>query len=117
MNVQQINNTGNNIWVFIVTAVCLTGAAVLVWLFPVFELKWRKRNQTSYLSRSTRLGYIMWLFTHPVLWKDTARGTLLGILTNGRFGNEEAMFDIDRSRTRIESRHDQQPVDPSESSL
>ena len=31
MNVQQINDTGGNIWHFVVTALCLTSAAFLAW--------------------------------------------------------------------------------------
>ena len=45
MNVQQINGTGHNIWVFAVTALVMTGIAFTAWLLSFQMQAWRQLRQ------------------------------------------------------------------------
>ncbi|KAI9695896.1 MAG: hypothetical protein M1836_006013 [Candelina mexicana] len=89
MNVQQINHTGTNIWVFIVTAVLLTTTAFFLWGFSSFFVKARKqwqrrpseripwRKRLALIWRLARNGHFVWMVRY---------GALLGLVTNGRNG-------------------------------
>jgi len=94
MNVQEINNTGKSIWTFIVTAIALTGAAVAaLFLSNLARTIWHSRSNDG-SSRKTRISQAIWLFMNPKAWKDMPRGTLLGVLSNGRFGHRSAIDDV-----------------------
>ncbi len=87
MNVQEINDTGKDIWVFIVTAILMTGTAFTVWgLSFLVRADWQRRHH-KFFSREERLGYAKWLIKHPKDWGNMPWGTLIGLVTNGRYGN------------------------------
>jgi len=94
MNVQEINNTGKDIWIFIVTAMSLTGAALAAWFLSYFaRAKWHGRDDEpavsqgrTNLSRKERFSHARWLFSNSKYWKDMPQGTFLGVVTNGRLG-------------------------------
>lgn len=84
MNVQEINNTGKSIWTFIMTAIAITGVALVA--------LWYGKADRSHFSRKQRLSRAMWLIRNPNAWRQTPWGTFLGVLTNGRFGNRFATY-------------------------
>ncbi len=108
MNVQEINNTGKSIWTFAATALSLTGAAVTAWfLSGLARAKWHSRdNEPDYLtgvpdySRKRRFRHAMWLLSNPNTWNDMPWGTLLGVVTNNRFGRCIANYEVDLARSR-----------------
>ncbi|KAL8631135.1 hypothetical protein Q9189_003169 [Teloschistes chrysophthalmus] len=79
MNVQEINSTGKPIWTFILTAILLTSAAVVTWFVTWFM---------SFLIQELS----------PRQWQRMPRGTLLGVLTNDRFGYQGAFGRVHRMR-------------------
>lgn len=94
MNVQEINNTGKSIWIFMVTAILLTSAAVTAWfLTGLARVKWHSRDNEpapfwagAHRSRKRRFSHVMWLLSHPNAWIGMPQGTFLGVMTNGRLG-------------------------------
>lgn len=99
MNIQQINSSGHNIGVFIITAVIVLLATAISWLTmeEINQTKaWRKENGRTDRSKSdildqknqsrigVRIFMIWWLITHGHLtwaWKSKA---LSQILINSR---------------------------------
>lgn len=92
MNVQEINNTGKNIWSFLVTAIVLTSVAVAAWFLSVLaRAKWQSRHDEAFgWHRRTRFSNAMWLLRSPIAWYCMPQGTFLGVVTNSRFGDHRA---------------------------
>ena len=100
MNVQQINNTGKNIWIFIVTAILMTSAIVIAWgLSFLVRAEWQSRRKWGAFSRKQCLSYAIWFISHPKDWRKMPRGVLLGLITDGRYGSWRACSELnDRIR-------------------
>lgn len=99
MNVQEINNTGNSIWKFLVTAILLTGAAIAAWfLSGLAQAKWHSREKANW-SRKKRFRNAMWLLRNPRAWYYMPQGTFLGVLTASRFGGSAANRDVKDARS------------------
>ncbi len=91
MNVQEINNTGKSIWTFAVTALSLTGVAVTAWfLSGLARAKWHSGAERFGLPPKVRFSYVMWLLRNRNAWNHMPWGTLLGVVTDGRFGYRRA---------------------------
>ncbi|KAL9579928.1 MAG: hypothetical protein Q9212_004800 [Teloschistes hypoglaucus] len=100
MNVQEINSTGKPIWTFVLTAVLLTSAAVVSWFISFLIQGSSRRDKRRFHSpRKRRLELAWWLCKNPFRWQQMPRGTLLGVLTDNRFGNEWAIYQVDLRRT------------------
>ena len=91
MNVQEINGSGKNIWVFAVTAVALTTLALLGWWLTnrVLQLKriWLN-EETEGIPLRRRLERITWLCFHRHTRRVISIENLLGLLTDGRYGEK-----------------------------
>ncbi len=106
MNVQEINNTGKSIWIFMVTAILLTSAAVTAWfLSGLARAKWHSRDNEltilrgrSDLSRKKRFSRAMWLLSNPNAWKEMPQGTFKGVVTNSRLGDRDADRNVRSAR-------------------
>ncbi|KAI4104432.1 MAG: hypothetical protein L6R37_003251 [Teloschistes peruensis] len=97
MNVQEINSTGKPIWTFVLTGILLTSAAVVSWFLSFLIQESSRRNEErSHFSRKRRLDRAWWLCKNHRRWLQMPRGTLLGVLTNNRFGIDGALGQVDR---------------------
>ena len=54
MNLQQINSTGNDVWVFVVTAIVLLGLACALWASSVAYLRFRVRLKENRMDSNKR---------------------------------------------------------------
>lgn len=104
MNVQQINNTGKDIWEFIVTAAVLTVLAISGWgLSNYFQRGWSSmEHEKQPLGR--RLSHILWLLLHRKSWSVVSSNLVLGLLTDGRYGvsDSSAVVRVRRRERLIE---------------
>ena len=98
MNVQQINNTGKEIWVFIVTAVLLTCLAIGTWALSTLFLEGRKR----WLSRDRddhdvlkKLQIVIDLVLTGRTWWMIQTGVLYGLLINEQYTRQSKLLVID----------------------
>lgn len=121
MNVQQINNTGKDIWVFVVTALVLTILAISGWgLSIAIQWKWASMNHEKQpLSR--RWSHILWVVLHcrfvgNVVLHRRFMGNvvphrrfvgnfffaiLLGLMTDGRYGMSNPSRYVESIRQRF----------------
>lgn len=90
MNVQQINKTGSDIWVFVVTALVLTILAISGWgLSNAIQKKWASMDHEKQ-PLSIRWSHIKWLVLRRRFWRNFPFGLLLGLMTDGRYGVKSA---------------------------
>lgn len=125
MNVQEINNTGKSIRIFIVTAILLISVAVTAWfLTNLARAIWHSEDHESPFiqdsikrSRKERFKYATKLLGNPKAWKDMPWGTLMVVVTNGRLGwrragevvmsarKRQKRRDAERKFLQLEQRH------------
>lgn len=102
MNVQQINDSGREIWEFVVTALVLTALAISGWgLSNAIQKKSIQKKWTSIQEKwdsidhegrplSWRLSLLGWLVLHCKFWRHISFGLLLGLMTDGWYGLKDA---------------------------
>lgn len=97
MNLQQINQTGHDIWAFVITAVAIVVVALLAWALSLLInsawTNWRdprryypSREYDSFWHRCKMIVYLF-LQGHTVWMIKT--GGLLALLTNFRYGSHQ----------------------------
>ena len=91
MNVQQINSTGNQIWVFIVVAVALSliafAALMIVDTASSARENWQRRRDVTNELYDSKAQAVKTLFTQQ-RWHSLEPSMILFFLTNGRYGRE-----------------------------
>lgn len=86
MNVQQINNSGKDIRVVIITAAVLSILAICGWaLSMAFQYRWGSMNHEK-VPLGRRLSTIMWLVRNGKIWWMISSGALIRLMTDGRYG-------------------------------
>ena len=89
MNIQEINNSGKSLWVFVVTALVLTALAIGLWVLSnailTLQKEWRLRPNEGIRWRF-RFRDAIWLLLHPTAGRGVCDGIVLALLTDGRLG-------------------------------
>lgn len=108
MNVQQLSGNGVELWVFLVTAVCLGGSVLLFWRLLNPIQAWWKRHPPR---KPFKWYWFRQLIRHECLLGAIKTGAIIGFLTIGRFGPQvqdaddsstyyNALFKLSKARSR-----------------
>lgn len=91
MNVQELNSTGQPIWVFLVTATAILMAAFWIWAIFYQVIKYIHAPKTTrfiypIVAKRVRLRYLLWLICNGKIIWCWRSGIVYSLLTNGRLG-------------------------------
>ncbi|KAI1084916.1 hypothetical protein F5B20DRAFT_523670 [Whalleya microplaca] len=88
MNIHELNENGQSLWVFIVTTASIVAVAMMIWGFMYQFQKYnslpRNNSRSEFKSWQTRLGHLLQLaFRGHIIWAWKS-GILFSLLTDGR---------------------------------